>query len=141
MIPLNQEGSLVQTAEIPLERSKLERILILVAESENVVATAEFEAENLNTPMQNPTSATVFQDVPATPVTAQILLLLTSTPKYDKIATPIVSEPQQSSASHSQHTEKLPSGDPSSAEVFPNATEVQMDLLLANQHTIMANQG
>ena len=90
--------------------------------------------------MPNPIIAIVFQDVPATPVTAQTLLLLTSTPKYDRTTTPAISEPQQSSASHSQHTEKLPYGDPSSVEVFQNAAEAQMDLLLANQHSIMANQ-
>ena len=62
--------------------------------------------------MPNPTTATVSQDIPATPVTAQTLLLLTSTPKFDRIATPAISEPQPSSTSHSQHTEKLPSEAP-----------------------------
>ena len=68
------------------------------------------------------------------------MLLLTSTPIYDRTATPAASEPQQSSASHSQHTKKVPTKDPSSAKVLLNAAEVQMDLLLANQYTIMANQ-
>ena len=89
--------------------------------------------------MPQPITTTASQEFPATPITAQTLLLLTSTPKYDKTATLTIFEPQQSSASHSQHTEKLPSGDPSSTEVFLDAVEVQMDLLLANQHSIMAN--
>ena len=90
--------------------------------------------------MPQPITATASQEFPATPVIAQTLLLLIFTPIYDRIATPAVSEPQQSSANHSQHTEKVPIGEPSSAKVLLNATEVQMDLLLANQHTIMANQ-
>ena len=35
---------------------------------------------------------------------------------------------------------KLLSEAPSPTEVSPNAVEVQMDLLLANQHSIMAKQ-
>ena len=82
--------------------------------------------------MPHPTIAIVSQDIPPTPITAQTLLLLTSTPKYDKIATPAISKPQPSSTSHSQHTKKLPSEAPSSVGVFPNAVEVQLDFLLAN---------
>ena len=85
------------------------------------------------------TTTIVFQDIRTTPVTTQTLLLLTFTPKYDKTATLAISKPQPSSASHSQHTKKLPSEAPSFAGVFPSDTEVQIDLLLANQHTIMAN--
>ena len=45
-----------------------------------------------------------------------------------------------SSKGQSHHIIKLPFRAPSNAEAFPDATEVHMDLLLANQHTIMANQ-
>ena len=89
--------------------------------------------------MPQPATAAISQEFLATPVTTQTLLLLTSTSIFDKTATPTISEPQQSSANHSHHTEKVPSEEPSSAEVLLNATEVQMDLFLANQHTIMAN--
>ena len=91
MIPLNQEGSLVQIAKTAPERSEAERTLILVAQSEN--AAAKFEAKNLNTPMPNPPTSIVSQDVSATHVIAQTLLLITSTPKYDIIATLAVSKP------------------------------------------------
>ena len=106
----------------------------------NEVAVSEFEGATLRTPMPHPATATAFQKIPVTPVTAQTLLLLTSTPKYDRAATPTVSKHQLSSASHIQHMVKLPSGAPSSAEVSLNAAEVQMEVLLAHQHTIMANE-
>ena len=38
------------------------------------------------------------------------------------------------------HTEKLPSEEPSAVDILPNTTELRMDLILANQQTIMANQ-
>ena len=66
--------------------------------------------------------------------------MLTSTPKFDRKATLAISEPTQSSAIQSHHTVKLPFGAPLNAEAFLDATNVQMVLLLANQHTIMANQ-
>ena len=82
--------------------------------------------------MPQPTTATTSQDFPATPVATQTLLLLTSTPIYDRTATPAASEHPQSPASQNQHTEKVPIEDPLSAGVLLNATEVQLDLLLAN---------
>ena len=114
---------MVQTAKVAPERTKLERTIILVAKSENATVV-DFEAENLNTPMPNPTTAIVSQDVPTTLVTAQTLLLLTSTPKFDRKATLTISEPQPSLASYSQHTEKLLSEVPSFAGIFPNAANV-----------------
>ena len=51
LIPLNQEGSLVQSAKTALERPELERTHILVAELENEVAIAESEIASLSTPM------------------------------------------------------------------------------------------
>ena len=109
-------------------------------ETINEATILEYEVAPLSTPMPHLATATTSQEIPATPIAVQTLLLLTSIPKFDRIATPIVFKPQLSSASHSQNIEKLPSGAPSSAEAFPNANEVQMDLMLANQHTIMANQ-
>ena len=140
LIPLSQEGSLVQRAKTVPERIELDRMLVLVIETKNEAAISEFEAAPLSTPMPYLAIATTSQEIPATPVTAQTLLLLTFTLKFDRTATPAISEPQLSSASHSQHTVKLPSGVPLNAEAFPNDAEVQMDLILANQHIIMANQ-
>ena len=68
--------------------------------------------------------ATTSQEIPATLVTVQTLLFLAFTPKFDRTATPVVSEPQLSSTSHSQHTVKLHSGAPSNAEAFSNAVVV-----------------
>ena len=65
---------------------------------------------------------------------------MTFAPKFDKTTTPAIFELAQSSASQSLHIVKLLSGAPSNAEAFPNATQVQMDLLLTNQHIIIANQ-
>ena len=84
-------------------------------------------------------TGTASQEIPATLVTAQTMLLLTSKPKFGKTAAPAISELAQSLASHSHHTMKLPSEGPSNIEAFPDAAKVQMDLLLANQHIIMAN--
>ena len=140
LVPFSQEESVVHRAKIAPKRTELERMLVLVIETSNEAVISESEGATLRTPMPLPTTAIASQEIPATLVIAQTLLLLTSTPKYDRIATPTDSEHQLSLASHSHHTVKLPSGTPSSAEVSPNAAKVQMDLLLANQHTIMANQ-
>ena len=140
LIPLSQEGSLVQKAETAPETTKPNRTPVLVIETINEATILEYEVAPLSTPMPHLATVTTSQEIPATPIAVQTLLLLTSIPKFDRIATPIVFKPQLSSASHSQNIEKLPSGAPSNAEAFPNAAEVQMDLMLANQHTIMANQ-
>ena len=103
-----------------------------MTETGNEATVSEHEIASLSTPMPHQAIVTTSQEIPATPVTAQTLLLLTSTPKYDRIATLTVSEPQQSSASYSQHTVKLSSRALSSTEGFLNAADVQMDLLLAN---------
>ena len=97
---------MVQLAKTSPEKSKLERTLVLVAKSENEVAIAESEIAPLSTPMLYLTIVTISQDVPATPLTAKILLLLTSTPTYDRTATLATLEAQLSSANHSQHTKK-----------------------------------
>ena len=110
-----------------------------MTETGNEVVVFESKVALLRTPMPHLATTTASQQIPAAPVTAQTLLLLTSTPKYDITATPAVSEHQLSSASHSHHMVKLPSRAPSSVEVSLNAIEVQINLLLANQHTIMAN--
>ena len=82
---------------------------ILVAQPKTAPTVAESEIAPLSTPMPQPATATVSQEFPATPVTAQTLLLLTSTPIFDKTASPAVSEPHQSSTNRSHHTEKIPS--------------------------------
>ena len=74
--------------------------------------------------MPQPTIATVSQEFPATPVTAQTLLLPTPTPIFGKTATHAVSDPHQSSTNHSHHIEKVPYEEPSSTEVLLNAIEV-----------------
>ena len=98
----------------------------------NEAVVSESEGAPLRTSMPHLAITITSHEIPGTLVTAQTLLLLTSTPKYDKIGTPTVSKQQLSSASHSQHMVKLPSEVPSSAEISPNAAKVQMDLLLAN---------
>ena len=63
---------------------------------------------------------------------ANALLLLTTRPKFSIIAFENISESAKSSATHS---DKVPSEELASAlaHTFPNANEIQMDLLLANQ--------
>ena len=122
LIPLSQEWFVDQLEEPAPERIRTEMTSILVAQPKTASAVARSEIAPLSTPMPQPAIATVSQEFPATPVTAQTLLLLTSTPIFDKIASPTVSEPHQSSINHSHHTEKIPSEEPSSAEVPLNAT-------------------
>ena len=57
--------------------------------------------------------------------------MLTVGPKFDKITLGAMSKNAKSSASH---TDKLPFEEPTTSptHVFPNANEIQMDLLLAN---------
>ena len=123
LIPLSQERSLDQLEEPAPERLGTEMTSILVAQPETAPAIAESEIAPLSTSMPQPATATVSQDFLATPITAQTLLLLTSTPIFDKTASLAVSEPHQSSANHSHHTEKIPFEEPSSVEVPLNATE------------------
>ena len=93
MIPLNQEGSLVQRAETTPERTEPGRTIVLVTELENEADVAESKIAPLNTLMPQPTTTTASQELSATLVTAQTLLLLTSSPKYNRTATPAISEP------------------------------------------------
>ena len=88
------------------------------------------------TPMPNLASATMSQEIPATSTTAKTLLLLTSGLKFDKTA----QAGSESTKSLVGHTNKLPSGEPPTANAISDAIEVQLDLILANQHQIMANQ-
>ena len=68
-----------------------------------------------------------------------ILLLLTIGPKFDRTTTKAIFESAKSSVAY---IEKLCSKEQSRTHdnVLPNAAEVQMDLILDNQQTIMANQ-
>ena len=65
------------------ERIETEKALALV--TDNVVP--DLKAALTSTPMPNLASVTSSQDIPATPTTAKTLLLLTSGPKFDGIAT------------------------------------------------------
>ena len=127
------EESVVHSAKTAPERTEPERTLILVTETGNEAVVSKSEVATLRTLMPHLATTIASQEIHVTPVTTQTLLLLTSTPKYDKPAPPAISEHQLSSTSHSQHMVKLPSRAPSSAEVSVNAAEVQIDLLLANQ--------
>ena len=79
------------------------------------------------------------QDVPATSTAAHTLLLLTEGPKFDKTVSQAIFESAKSSATHTNKllSEKLAL---TPTHAFPSANKIQMDLLLANQQTIMANQ-
>ena len=83
------------------ERTEPERTLILVIETGNEAIVSESEVAPLRTPMSHLATATASQEIPATSITAQTLLLLTSTPMYNKTTTPAIFEHQLSSASHS----------------------------------------
>ena len=115
------------------EKTEIENALALVID--NVVS--DHEAAPTSTPMPNPASTTASQDIPATPTSTKTLLLLTSSPKFNRIATLVGSESAKSSVGN---TEKIPSREPPTAYVLPNDIDIQLDLVLANQHLIMANQ-
>ena len=134
-----QERSLAERAELVPKRIELERTLALVTEADNQAAISKPEAALQSTPMPYPATATASQEILTTPITAKTLLLLTYGLQFDRIATYVVSEPAQSSTSQSWHTAKFPFEAPSNVDAFLDVTEVQMDLLLANQHIIMAN--
>ena len=89
-MPINQEGTMVERTDFALERSKPERIIALVTESEAVVAILELETAPITTLMPNPTFAIASQDIPTTPTTAKTLLLLTSGPQVDRTVTLLV---------------------------------------------------
>lgn len=137
---LGQEGSLVERAEHAPERIVPERTLTLVIEPDNQATISEHEATLQSTLMPHPAIATSSQEIPATPVTTKTLLLLTFGPQFNRTSTPVIYKPAQSLASQSRHTTKLSSEATSNADAFPKVTELQMDLLLTNQHTIMVNQ-
>ena len=79
LVPLSQEQSMDQ-----LEEPTSEMTSILIARPETASTIAESEIAPLSTPMPQPATATVSQEFPATLIIAQTLLLLTSTPIFDK---------------------------------------------------------
>ena len=83
-----------------------------MTEAKNQAVIFEPNVALQSTPMPHLATVIAFQEIPATFVTAQTLLSLTSTPKFDKTTTPAISEPALSSASQSHHTMKLPFGGP-----------------------------
>ena len=106
-------------------------------ETKATVVVSEPKTTPPTTPMAMPDLTTTSQDIAAT-LTTKTLLLLTSGPQFDRIATPAYSE--HALASQSYHIAKLPSKVLSHADAFSEPSEIQMDLILANQHTLMANQ-
>ena len=63
---------------------------------------------------------------------------MTIGPRFERTTIEANSEFAKSSA---RYTEKVPSKEPSTIDVLPNAAEVQIDYILANQQTIiMTNQ-
>ena len=69
---------MVETAELAPKRTEPERTLALVIEAEATKAIFELDTASPTTPMPNQATTTVSQDIPATPATADTLLLLTS---------------------------------------------------------------
>ena len=59
-----------------------------------------FEAALISTLVQNP--AQVSQDIHTTPTTANALLLLTTSPKFDRTTTEDIFESTKSSAAHTR---------------------------------------
>ena len=78
---------MVERVESVLERTELERTNALVTEAEVADAVLECETAPITNPMPNPVSATTSQDILANPTTTKTLLLLTSGPQFDRIAT------------------------------------------------------
>ena len=121
---LGEEGSLAERAEPALERTEPERTLTQAIRDVNQPTIFELEDALQSTLMPYLAIATAFQEILATSVTAKTLLLLTSRPQFDRTATPVVSEPAQSSTSQSCHIAKLPSRTPSNADAFLDVIEV-----------------
>ena len=81
-----------QRAAPTLDRTEPNRRLVLVIEAEVQAAGSKPEAVIQNTPMPHLAIAIASQELPATPVTAQTLLSLTSAPTFDRTTTPVVIE-------------------------------------------------
>ena len=110
------------------EKTEIERTQTLVTETQaNVVLKSE--AILISTLMSDLAITTASQNNLATLSTTKTLLLLTTCPRFDRTATEVGSKSTKSSAGH---TEKLPSKEPSTEYVFPNAAEVQIDPILTN---------
>ena len=138
LVPSTQERSMVErikteTVAAAPKRTEHERDFALVTDS----VVPNLEGAPPTTPMPIPAFATASQEIPTTPNIAKSLLLLTCGPKFDKTVIQAESESTKSSAGH---TDKVPSGEPPTANAIPDTVEVQLDLILANQHQIMANQ-
>ena len=123
---------MVEIADPASKTTESERTLTLVTYPRITAIVSEPETASHTTPMPIQASTTASQDIAATLTTTKTLLLLTSGPHFDKTTTPAYSASAKSLESNSYHTEKIPSRSPSNANAFPNASEVQMDLLLAN---------
>ena len=80
LVPINQEGTMVERAEPAPERSKPERTNALVTEAKAALAVPIPKATPPITLMPTPVLATASQDMLATLTTAKTLLPLTSKP-------------------------------------------------------------
>ena len=92
LIPFSQEESFGHRAKTTLERTEPEKTLVLMTETSNEAVVSESKATPLRTPMPHLATITTSQEILATPVITQTLLLLTFTPKYDRTTTPAASE-------------------------------------------------
>ena len=81
LVPMNQEGTMVERVKPAPERSEHERTNLLVIEAEAALAVPIPEAAPPITLMPIPALATASQDMPITPTTSKFLLLLTSGPQ------------------------------------------------------------
>ena len=126
--------SVVERAKTRAKADALEWTLVTEA---NVDIVPTSKATLVSTPIQTQIQAS--QDIPTTLITTNVLLLLITRPKFDRTRSEDIFESAKSLAAH---IEKVPYAEPilSFAPVFPSANEIQMDLLLANQQTIMASQ-
>ena len=80
LVPSIQERSMVEIIEPAPERIEPERTLALVVEAEDAVDVSEPKTAHTSTPMPYAATTTTSQEIPATPVTAKTLFLLTFGP-------------------------------------------------------------
>ena len=113
------EGTMVEGTKTRTEAARPEGTLVTKAQVDAIPAV---EATIISIPMQNLTLPT-FQDIPATRSAAKTLLLLTTSPRFDKT---VIEATPDSAKSLATHTEKLPSKEPSRTQdnVLPNVAEV-----------------
>ena len=115
---LVQKGTLAEYTETRIEDATPKETMVVEAQ---ICVVYDSKTALISTPIQNPTTTTTpaSQDIPTTPFIAKTLLPLTIGLRFDKAATKAISDSTKSSVAY---TEKLPSEEPSTANVLPNAT-------------------